>query len=105
MIADSILVFISDRHRTAVDFFAKRDGFLHRTVAVSSTTGVVNFARSWILRVMPEHVHEIERMDIVTNLLPLISKNCIGGISDGAFDKVRKKSVQLRSRMTVFIPK
>ena len=39
-------------------------------------------------------------MDIVTNLLPLISKNCIGGISDGAFDKVRKKSVQLRSRMT-----
>src|ERR1700731_1037180 len=99
MIAYPVVLRIKVVHFFPCNLFAAGNGFQHRTVAMPSPACIVYLPRPRLLIKLPEHAHQVIAVDIVPDLLALVSENGIGITRDRAFHQVRKKAMQLRPRM------
>ena len=99
VITDAILVVVLDFHRVFGQFLADGNCFLHRAVALAATAGVVHLTWPGILMIVPEHVHQIVRMNVVANLLSFVAQDGVDLIRDGKLDLVRQEPMQHGPRM------
>ena len=89
MIANSVGFTVTVTHGVARDALAQCNGFRHRTIGVSSAASVVNFSWTWILIKMPEHIHQIIAVNVVSDLLAFVSKNGVMLFGYGAVHQIR----------------
>src|SRR5262245_26210128 len=88
MVAASRAVPIGTVKLSAGDPFYQFDRFEDRAVAMPATASVVHFARPRRRVIVPEHVHQIIRMKVVSHLLSFVSQNGIGRAEESALHKV-----------------
>ena len=79
------------------DLFAERNRLQHRDVRISPTTKVVNRAsgRRPVKRV--EGSHYVMGVNVVANLLALVTEHGVGIAADGALHQVGEEAVKLRA--------
>src|SRR5262245_4918415 len=84
MVANSIVVSIGDIQLSTRNPFRHLNRFEHRAVAVPATSSIIHLAGSGRLAVVPEHIHQVVGMNVVANLLPLVTENGVRGAGDDA---------------------
>src|SRR5674476_1071926 len=99
MVADAVVLDVSPVEFFAADFFAERNRFEHRTVRVTAATQVINFAGTRLQRKLPERLDEVATVNVVANLLALVTEHAIRPARGGASHQVGEKTVQLRARV------
>src|SRR5262245_59458881 len=77
MISDAILIGVFPVHAPAGSYFALANCLQHRAIAMPAASSVIDFAGSRILTVLPEHVYQVKRVDVVADLLSGIAENCV----------------------------
>ena len=92
MVANPRVFTIADIHAFAGKLLADRNGFEDGTITVTTTSCVIDLSRSRVLGIVPEHVDQIVGVDIVADLLPLISQDRIRRFRNCTFDQIRKES-------------
>src|SRR5437867_11451517 len=97
MVTHSVSVIILGLELSARYIHCESDRFRHGYVGEAASTDVVNLSRSGRLEEMPECVNEVRCMNVVANLLSLISINCIRTTSQNALDEIGQEAVQLGS--------
>lgn len=100
VVANPILIRVRHVHLPFGQLLDQRNRFNHRAVAVSTPARVVDLAASRVLMKVPEHFDQIRRVNVVSNLLPLIAVDRVLVAGQRTLHEVRQKPVQPRSRMT-----
>ena len=85
MVARPNLVGVRPVHRSSDQPLARRDGFYHGAIGVTTAADIIDRAVPRALDKVPESIDEIPGMDVVANLLPLVAEHRIGLPGNGAF--------------------
>ncbi len=99
VVADPVGLVVDQVHLLAGAGFAEVDRLFHRAIAEPAAAGVVDLAGSGGLVVLPEHVDQVERVDVVAYLLPAITEHGIPAPRHGALDQIREESVHHGARV------
>src|SRR5262249_2552854 len=91
--------FVRPSYWQADGAFSGYDGLNDRAIRESSAAYVINRTAARIEKKLPKGGNEIAGMEIVANLLALVADHRIGQFSDGTFDKIGQKAVELCSRV------
>src|SRR5690606_8109509 len=97
MISASIVLRVGQIKLAPRDLLTDFNRFKHGTIAFASSTHVVNLANPGSPENGIECRDQVRRMDVVADLLTLVSENGIGRSRCGAFHEIRQKPVQLGS--------
>lgn len=100
MVADAVVVLVAVLHRAADQRFGHSDRLLYRAIRVTAAANVEHFAEDWAAEEGPECFDQIARMDVISDLLSLVSENSIRRRGHGALHQVREETVKLCARMT-----
>jgi hypothetical protein len=99
MISAPVIIHIGPIQFIAGDFLTECDSFQHRTVTVSATAHVIDFAGARIPEKSVKRPHKVGAVYVVANLLAFVSEHLIGGAGGRAFEQVCEKAVELRTRV------
>ena len=95
MIPFPVFVDISGEHFLAREFFDPSKGFQNGAAVGAATAEIIDLARAWFFKKRGDKACYIQRVDIVTNLLALVSVHVVGLALEIAFHEVGEKSVEL----------
>ena len=78
---------------------AEVDRLFHRAVAKSAAARVVDLAGLGGLVVLPEHVDEVQRVDVVADLLALVTEDSVPRPGQSALDQIRQEAMEHGARV------
>src|SRR5260370_25355548 len=87
-------------HAGASEVRAFADRLDHWGVAITPASDVVDLTGARSLEEMPERVHEVKGVDVVSHLLTAIAEYHIRCVRHCALCEISEKTVQLRPRVT-----
>src|SRR5260370_28556444 len=96
VVTGSIAVGIGPSHGAASQVLAFADRLDNRAVAITPTADVIDLGRARGLKEMPERVHEVKGVDVVSHLLTAIAEYHIMCVRHCALCEIREKTVHLR---------
>ena len=99
VVADPVVFGVDQVHFLAGTTLTEADRLPHRAIAESAATRVVNLARPRRLVILPEHVDQVQRVDIVADLLALITEDGVSGPRQRALDQIRQETMQHGARV------
>src|SRR5580704_13400378 len=95
----AVLVKIRRREPRSGNFFAQRNRFEQRAIAVAASTHVVDLSGPGRFVEFVKRANQVGAVNVVPHLLLLIAEDLVGHPCGSALHQVSEKSVQLRSRM------
>src|SRR3954447_10403028 len=99
VIADPVVLHVFPRKFATAYFLAEPNPLEHRAIGMATAPDVVNFRDARSPNELHERLHQIEAVNVVPHLLPLITEDAVRPPTRRAFHEIGKKTVQLRSRM------
>src|SRR5512135_2213828 len=99
MVAFTAGLFIAPIELFLGDLFANLDGFQHGTVADASAADVIDLTMSRRFEKLIKSPDQIPAVDIVPDLLALVSENDVGLRQGRALHQISQKTVELRARV------
>src|SRR5215475_12206315 len=99
MIALTIHIDVLIFHLLARQLLHVSKSLQYRTGIRPSTTQVVHLTRAWISENRFDRPCDIVTMDVITNLLPLVSINAVSPLKELCFHHVGQKSVEFNGRV------
>jgi len=88
VIPDPVAVLIGIFKLPPRKLLAKMNGLLHGTMGMTTAAYIVDFCDPGGLKEMPKGVDEIEGMDVVPNLFPLVPEDAIRTALDRALHQI-----------------
>src|SRR5262245_43597308 len=97
MVALSVLIYIFISHRLTGNFRNQGERFKDRHRVRAAAAQVINLAYTWGFDEAPDKLRYVIAMNIIPNLLPLITEDAIDTLFEVTFDKVTNKSMQFHA--------
>src|SRR5215470_14826684 len=97
MVALSVLIYIFISHRLTGDFRNQGESFKDRHRVRAAAAQVINLTHSWSFDEAPDKLQYIIAVNIIPNLLPLITEDAIDTVFKVTFDKVTYKPMQFHT--------
>src|SRR5439155_1159956 len=82
------------------DFLAELNRLEHRAIAVAAAPDVVDFPNARRPNERSESLNQLEAVDVVAHLFPLVAEDAIRAPADRALHEIGEKPVQLRAAFT-----
>ena len=99
MISFPVFIDISGEHFLAREFFDSSKGFQNGATVGAATAEIIDLRRARFLKKCGDKVGYIQRVDVVPDLLALVSVHVVGLALEIAFHEVGEKAVELDSAM------
>ena len=100
MIAKAIFLLVVNLHLLSAQSFTLADCLFHRAVAVTTAADIVNLSRAGILVKMIKGIDQIIRVNIIPDLLPLVTEYIVFPTTESALHKISEKAMQLGTGMS-----
>jgi hypothetical protein len=97
MVAPSRRVQILVPHASSSDCYDTIERFENRYRVLSAPAKIIDFPSAWTLYEMLNELRNIEAIDVITNLFPLISIDAVYSPFDVTLNEVTQKSMQFNS--------
>jgi len=99
MIPFPVFINVGGEHFLAREFFDSGKGFQDGAAVGSASAEIIDFARAWLFKKCGDKARYIQRVDVVSDLLALISVDVVGLAHEIAFHEVGEKAVELDPAM------
>ena len=99
MIPFPVFIDVGGEHFLAREFFDSSKGFKNGAAVASASAEIIDLARAWFFKKCSDKASDIERVDVVPDLLALVSVHVVGLALEIAFHEVGEKAVELDSAM------
>jgi len=83
-----IFVDVGGEHFLARQFFNSSKGLQDRAAVGTASAEIIDFARAWVFKKRGDKASHIERVDVVPDLLALVSVHVVGLALEIAFHEV-----------------
>ena len=95
MISFPVFIDVGGEHFLAREFFDSGKGFKNGAAVASASAEIIDLARARFFKKCGDKTGHIQRVDIVPNLLALVSVHVVGLALEIAFHEVGEKAVEL----------